>query len=556
MLTPNGPKERIEYVIKTYRDTKNRRIIPEAVMVSLALLGYDRASTNFERTYRPLWHYLFAEYDPPIVAEMRADNFISDADMPPDEETIEEFVSATFDEMPGVVLMLAPGVSEPHQSAFLIPWIARELGRLSKAMRRGQATGADFERAVEILRRKAPAIAMWADQEGVDITQTSLAEALEAVRDYEADSDAVVTQGAVVYEWPDGWTIQSLDEGCLSDEGEIMQHCVGGGGYASAVERNETFIYSLRDPKGRPHATMELELQTTSKVYEDVVSKMSYEEARDIFNDPVEFLRSPLAKLLTFEQIRGKQNDMPAVKYRERIQEFIRDCFNSDPLGMLMVAMPGQQISFQGHTIIGVNFGDDIAMEGVPLDQAKWAGGIYYLCEWPDIDRGDFRGASFRECDFETVENVNFDKATFGRYARIRGDIVDCSFRYARFDQADLSGGDTVKDCDFTQSDWRASDFGPYIVENCDFTDVVVEDSDWRGLVMSHVDFTGFTIKNTDMEPLKLDNADLRGTSHRVISILLDEMGVDPASYVAPDGDAARSGVILPADYELPDEVW
>jgi hypothetical protein len=51
--------------------------------------------------------------------------------------------------------------------------------------------------------------------------------------------------------------MQKLDADNLIWEGEEMGHCVGG--YCNAVMRGSSIIYSLRDDKGYPHATIELE---------------------------------------------------------------------------------------------------------------------------------------------------------------------------------------------------------------------------------------------------------------------------------------------------------
>jgi hypothetical protein len=45
----------------------------------------------------------------------------------------------------------------------------------------------------------------------------------------------------------------------LSLEGNIMGHCVGGSNYCNAVAKDTTKIISLRDKKGIPHVTIQLE---------------------------------------------------------------------------------------------------------------------------------------------------------------------------------------------------------------------------------------------------------------------------------------------------------
>jgi len=60
-------------------------------------------------------------------------------------------------------------------------------------------------------------------------------------------------QTETVYEFKDGWKIvKLLDEQAYNREGLLMNHCV-----ASYITREESTIYSLRDPQNIPHATVE-----------------------------------------------------------------------------------------------------------------------------------------------------------------------------------------------------------------------------------------------------------------------------------------------------------
>lgn len=64
--------------------------------------------------------------------------------------------------------------------------------------------------------------------------------------------------GEVQHRLPNGWTIQKLmSPQALTEEGDIMGHCVGG--YHNAVADGDTKIYSLRDDKNIPHVTMEVQ---------------------------------------------------------------------------------------------------------------------------------------------------------------------------------------------------------------------------------------------------------------------------------------------------------
>lgn len=123
-----------------------------------------------------------------------------------------------------------------------------------------------WERLEPIWRFRA--IVDWAEAEGIDLNRMSLEDILEGADEFGAERAATktISQGEVVYEFDDGWTVQRLTtEEQLADEGDAMQNCIGdesvgcytmgglemGGRHGSGVK-----IYSLRDPQGRPHVSM------------------------------------------------------------------------------------------------------------------------------------------------------------------------------------------------------------------------------------------------------------------------------------------------------------
>lgn len=74
------------------------------------------------------------------------------------------------------------------------------------------------------------------------------------------ENRASLAAGETVYKFDDGYTIQKLKTPeNLQYEGDEMGHCVGD--YSQPVEAGDTAIYSLRDPKGKPKVTMEIEAQ-------------------------------------------------------------------------------------------------------------------------------------------------------------------------------------------------------------------------------------------------------------------------------------------------------
>ena len=73
----------------------------------------------------------------------------------------------------------------------------------------------------------------------------------------------------------------------LKREGNLMQHCVGQGGYTAQVKSGRTKIYSLRDPSNKPHCTIEVDQGE-------------------------------------IQQCKGKQNEPPVEKYVPYVKSFLQ----------------------------------------------------------------------------------------------------------------------------------------------------------------------------------------------------------------------------------------
>jgi hypothetical protein len=140
----------------------------------------------------------------------------------------------------------------------------------------------------------------------------------------------------------------------LKYEGDIMKHCVGG--YCPSVASGQTKIYSLRDAKGKPHVTIEVESQKNASVndfkaagidYKSVMDEAKrrmgltpeteaqltrnwdgvqreksqnelYKHVDDIYNEQVGELPQ---KIL---QIKGVENKKPEAEYMPQIQDFVK----------------------------------------------------------------------------------------------------------------------------------------------------------------------------------------------------------------------------------------
>lgn len=101
-------------------------------------------------------------------------------------------------------------------------------------------------------------IGYWADRARMDLGPLSFEEASDAARAWMAveQSSAAPSadpHGVLIYAWPDGWVIRELKtKADLVDEGIRMGHCTKN--YKSFDGRR---LFSLRDPKNVPHATLE-----------------------------------------------------------------------------------------------------------------------------------------------------------------------------------------------------------------------------------------------------------------------------------------------------------
>lgn len=108
-------------------------------------------------------------------------------------------------------------------------------------------------------------------------------EATEAYRD----------PSKIVFRISNGWTVNRLAPEDCEIEGNLMGHCVGG--YSRAVAAGRSEIYSLRDPRGEPHATVEM---TRDERWSGQPSG------------------------LTVLQIQGKQNREPIKEYKAMLKEW------------------------------------------------------------------------------------------------------------------------------------------------------------------------------------------------------------------------------------------
>ncbi|MCV9963623.1 PcfJ domain-containing protein [Pararhizobium sp. BT-229] len=116
-------------------------------------------------------------------------------------------------------------------------------------------------------------------------------EANKAMRKMNTRGASGVGAGEIVHSFDDGWAmvrLRSREE--LDHESSQMQHCVGHGGYDEAVLRGSIGIYSLRDPAGNSHATLEMDHSGPGDVIDQIKGKQNRVARRDYFAKVVAWL--------------------------------------------------------------------------------------------------------------------------------------------------------------------------------------------------------------------------------------------------------------------------
>jgi len=193
-----------------------------------------------------------------------------------------------------------------------------------------------FDHILDVLREDVAAGRIRPEQ----LNKVSMEQAVRRTYEYDQEmarkmreTQAKVTEGMPVhkeypegYKWielnkpknlPEGWSeeakglrdpatggITNIDpreealRQALKYEGDTMGHCVGG--YCPDVEAGRSRIYSLRDAKGEPHVTVEVE--------PDIRPRESY------YGEPAD-------KIV---QIKGKQNRAPKEEYLPYVQDFVK----------------------------------------------------------------------------------------------------------------------------------------------------------------------------------------------------------------------------------------
>jgi hypothetical protein len=162
-------------------------------------------------------------------------------------------------------------------------------------------------------------------------------------------------------------------ETALKYEGDTMGHCVGS--YCDDVASGKSRIYSLRDAKGEPHVTIEVEPQNEKGYY----NSLNPDKRAELMSQAIEYRRQTVpdidpnkspderAKMLKdyldsqniqipsrIKQIKGKQNRAPNEEYVPFVQDFVRSGEWSDVGDLSNTGLiPANAIKAAGHDMTG-----------------------------------------------------------------------------------------------------------------------------------------------------------------------------------------------------------
>jgi len=122
----------------------------------------------------------------------------------------------------------------------------------------------------------------------------------------------------------------------LKYEGDTMGHCVGG--YCPDVISGKSRIYSLRDKRGEPHVTVEVQPRSldtknwlfeqpqeiTNEIFSMVGSDPTPNQMAEVIKSHPKFKEDSAKVPSSIRQIKGKQNAAPKEDYLPFVQDFVR----------------------------------------------------------------------------------------------------------------------------------------------------------------------------------------------------------------------------------------
>jgi hypothetical protein len=177
-------------------------------------------------------------------------------------------------------------------------------------------------------------------------------------------------------EYPSGYKWVKFDpespvlEEALKGEGDVMGHCVGG--YCDDVRNQSSHIYSLRDPKGEAHVTVEVNPQQNPESAR--LNQGAGPQGFDI------------------SQIKGKGNKKPADQYLPYVQDFVRsgkwgDVGDLQNTGLQRFEYPTDPIKRRSPKGVDVRSGYATPKELEQFKRYKWGDSNEWITEDEHVKR-------------------------------------------------------------------------------------------------------------------------------------------------------------------------
>ncbi len=258
----------------------------------------------------------------------------------------------------------------------------------------------------------------WVEQNNIDILTYSFTEAEKEAKEWHdelakrEETSAKYATNNIIYQFQDGWTIVELSPEDCETEGDLMGHCVKG--YANSVRENRTKIFSLRDPKNKPHVTIEGNYYT-DKAKSTKATKTHFE----------------------IQQIQGKGNKEPVDEYKQRIREWF-DYIKSQNIHMATDSDNGEGINV-GNFSEYSNYTDEYGLQfdfsstGIGGNTSNYSENLQEAIGYEQYRRGEINASRVSEIfdsliDYAIKEHEieEFDKAVdeFVEYADQKFDEI------------------------------------------------------------------------------------------------------------------------------------
>lgn len=166
-----------------------------------------------------------------------------------------------------------------------VVWIAQQLSKLEKA-KKEKPSRSDIEYVLDWVKATTPNLSAY----DYDLAKAA---AIEWHNKFEQDDSGNYKTNNVVHTFDNGWKIVKLSPEDCEIEGDKMGHCVGE--YARRVKSGSSMIFSLRDAKNNPHATIEFLVDSASSGKKELI----------------------------LAQVQGKENKEPLEEYQKLIESWI-----------------------------------------------------------------------------------------------------------------------------------------------------------------------------------------------------------------------------------------